>query len=383
MKIAAAIPAKGTSNRVPSKNMQQILGVPLFLWAANNLNRVLPKEDIYIDSDSDETLALAEKFGYQTIKRPSDLATNATDGNQLMLWQASNLDADIIIQHLPPMIFLKAETIRKALSAIRDDGYDSAFAINEEAFYLWDENGARYDLKNIPNSFTLPKLRIEGMGFYACRKEKLVETGVRVCGRSASIEIDAFESVDIDNPIDLEMARAIAGGLSRDSKYTAGLSQYFSRPNIKLLVLDVDGVMTDGGMYYTESGDQFKKFDTKDGIAIKRMVESGIEVRFLSSGTNVGLIKNRAETLGVQVAHCGLEKKTEILGRWIEELSLKKEDIAYIGDDINDLEAMKMSGFTVCPSDAVVEIKSSVNVVLTSDGGASCVREFWETYIKE
>lgn len=65
-----------------------------------------------------------------------------------MLWQASNLDADIIIQHLPPMIFLKAKTIQKALLAILNDGYDSAFAVNEEAFYLWDEKGPRYDLKN-------------------------------------------------------------------------------------------------------------------------------------------------------------------------------------------------------------------------------------------
>ena len=106
MKIVGFIPAKGSSTRTPAKNMQKVLGVPLFLWAANNLNKVLDKQDIYIDSDSEEILAIAKKHGFNTIKRPIELATNATDGNQLLQWQAKNVDADIYIQHLPPMIFL-------------------------------------------------------------------------------------------------------------------------------------------------------------------------------------------------------------------------------------------------------------------------------------
>lgn len=380
MKIVAAIPAKGTSKRIPRKNMQKVLGIPLFLWAANNLNRVLPKQDIYIDSDSAEILENAAFFGYNTIKRPAELATNAIDGNQLMLWQASNLDADVIIQHLPPMIFLRKETILNGIQAIKD-GYDSAFALMKDALYIWNEDGPLYDLKNIPNSFTLPIIRIESMGFYIARKKVLEETGTRICGKHLPVEIDAFESIDIDNPVDLRMARALANGLDRDSEYTIGIDKYFKKKDIKLLILDVDGVMTDGGMYYSESGDRFKKFNTKDGIAIKRLLKVGIDVRFLSSGTNVNLIKGRAKTLGVTKYYCGLEEKSKILLGWIKELKLIKSEVSYIGDDVNDLEAMQHCDLLACPSDASSEVKDICQIILKKKGGEGCIREFIDGYL--
>lgn len=381
MKIAAAIPAKGTSSRVPSKNLQPILGVPLFLWAANNLQRVLPRKDIYIDSDSIEILELAEKHGFSTIERPTELATNATNGHELMLWQSSNIETDILIQHLPPMIFLREQTIRRGIELI-EEGYDSAFTLIEDHLYMWNDDGPCYDLKNLPNSFTLPKIGIEGMGFYIAKKAVLDKEKVRTCGKFKPIPINTFEAIDIDYPEDLELASAIAQGLDRNSEYIRGVDQYFLPEKIKLLILDVDGVMTDGGMYYSESGDQFKKFNTKDGIAIKRMVDSGIEVRFLSSGTNVNLIQERATTLGVKTVYCGLQKKTEILDNWIKDLNLRKQEIAYIGDDINDLDAMKMAGFVTCPSDAIDEVKRQSNVTLKSVGGNGCIREFWDRFIK-
>ena len=112
------------------------------------------------------------------------------------------------------------------------------------------------------------------------------------------------------------------------------------------------------------------------------MVESGIEVRFLSSGTNIKLIQERANTLGVKTVYCGIQKKTEILESWIKDLNFKKHEIAYIGDDINDLDAMKMAGFVACPKNAVDQVKRHSNVILDSLGGHGCVREFWDRFIK-
>ena len=130
MHIAGVIPATGSSGRLPEKNRQLILGVPLFLWAANNLARVLPKQDIYIDSDSDAILGQAKAAGYQAIKRPDDLATNATDGNRFMIWEAENIPCDILVQHLPPMPFLKEATLRKALDAVTT-GKQSVFGVQK------------------------------------------------------------------------------------------------------------------------------------------------------------------------------------------------------------------------------------------------------------
>ena len=124
-KIIGFIPARGGSSRVPKKNLKNIAGVPLFLRACYNLNQVLDKKDIVVDSDDVEILTMAESHGFSILKRPGELATNATDGNSFFRWETSNYpDADIYIQHLPPMPFLSKETIEKGLNALAQ-GYDS------------------------------------------------------------------------------------------------------------------------------------------------------------------------------------------------------------------------------------------------------------------
>ena len=150
---------------------------------------------------------------------------------------------------------------------------------------------------------------------------------------------------------------------------------------IKFLVLDVDGVLTDGGMYYSESGDEFKKFNTKDGLGIKRVVAAGIPVGFISSGKNKIIINNRAALLGVEYVYAGFDEKLPILNSWREKLSLTWKDIAYIGDDMNDSGIMKKVGVPACPADAVQEIKKISKVILKKKGGEGCVREFIEKFI--
>lgn len=157
----------------------------------------------------------------------------------------------------------------------------------------------------------------------------------------------------------------------------------FATQNIKFLVLDVDGVMTDGGMYYTESGDQFKKFNTKDGMAIKVAMKKGHEVAFLSSGSQETIVKNRAETLGVKRVYVGTKEKLEVLKEWCSELNLELENVAYVGDDINDLKVIGAVGFSGCPADAVEAVKLKVNVILTRKGGDACVREFVDEHLLE
>ena len=153
------------------------------------------------------------------------------------------------------------------------------------------------------------------------------------------------------------------------------------RSGIRLLVLDVDGVMTDGGMYYTESGDQFKKFNTKDGMGIKLAMDLGIHVAFLSSGTQSNIITARAQTLGVQLVHVGSEEKFGILSEWCTELGIGIDEVAYIGDDVNDLECITKVGLSACPADAVWAIRKAANVVLAANGGHGCVREFIDVNI--
>lgn len=150
---------------------------------------------------------------------------------------------------------------------------------------------------------------------------------------------------------------------------------------IKLLILDVDGVLTDGGMYYSESGDQFKKFNTKDGMAIMALKKVGIETGIISSGFRGEAVKQRAQTLGIERCYVGRDEKMEILKSWLAEMNLNWEQVGIIGDDINDMPLMRAVGFAACPSDAVVAVKSIAHLVLQSKGGQGCVREFIDHYI--
>ncbi len=151
---------------------------------------------------------------------------------------------------------------------------------------------------------------------------------------------------------------------------------------IKMLILDVDGVMTDGGMYFAESGDQFKKFNTKDGMGIIHLVKKGFHVGIISSGFKDVVVSARAEMLGIQRCYVGREPKINILRKWCAELNFSLDEIAMIGDDINDLEIMRLIGFKTCPKDAVEVVKKEVDLILSKKGGEGCVREFIDNYLE-
>lgn len=150
---------------------------------------------------------------------------------------------------------------------------------------------------------------------------------------------------------------------------------------IKLLILDVDGVLTDAGMFFTESGDQFKKYNAKDGMAIKALDRFGVQAGIISSAHKIKMVKARAEMLNIKHLYVGSDPKIDILLDWCEKLEIKLEEVAIIGDDINDLAVMNAVGFSACPSDAVLKVKETVDLVLHTKGGQGCVREFIDFYL--
>lgn len=150
---------------------------------------------------------------------------------------------------------------------------------------------------------------------------------------------------------------------------------------IKLLILDVDGVMTDAGMYYTESGDQIKKYNAKDGMAILKAQEKGLICGIISSAFTDKMVRNRAEVLKINRVYVGRDQKINVLKQWCEELKLDLSEVAIIGDNINDLSIMREVGFRACPKDAVQEVKKEVDIVLTKNGGEGVVRELIDNYL--
>jgi 3-deoxy-D-manno-octulosonate 8-phosphate phosphatase (KDO 8-P phosphatase) len=150
---------------------------------------------------------------------------------------------------------------------------------------------------------------------------------------------------------------------------------------IRCLVLDVDGVMTDGGMYYTEKGDQFKKYNTKDGMAIFKLMNRGFQVAIISSGFSAEMVRARAKTLGIQHCFVSREPKARALETICTQLQLDVQHVAVIGDDLNDIEIMEKCGISACPSDAVELVKRKASIVLHKKGGHGCIREFIDHYL--
>jgi len=151
--------------------------------------------------------------------------------------------------------------------------------------------------------------------------------------------------------------------------------------DIKLLITDVDGVMTDGGMYFTSNGDEMKRFNAKDGVAINMCREHGIESGIISHGHHAGIVEARATVLGIQRVYVGKEPKVDVLSKWVKEMGLNMTQVAYIGDDLNDIPVMEMVGISACPADASGAVKKISDVVLKTNGGHGCIREFVEVHL--
>lgn len=145
---------------------------------------------------------------------------------------------------------------------------------------------------------------------------------------------------------------------------------------IQFIFLDVDGVMTEGGMNYTENGDEFKRFDTKDGMAIKKAIDAGIKIGIISSGFSDKVIKRRASMFGIEHIYVGGEKKETIAQQWLSELGFGWDKCAYIGDDINDRIMMQRVAISASPANGVSSVKAIAHFVLQSNGGYGCIREF-------
>lgn len=190
-----------------------------------------------------------------------------------------------------------------------------------------------------------------------------------------ALELSVYDLEAIAEEYDVDLNALIFKNVFKTNDLAAKISK------IKLLILDVDGVMTDGGMYFTESGDQFKKFNTKDGMAIIHLTNSDFQVGIISSGFKGEAVQKRAEMLGIQ--HCTVSRapKIETLKGICDSLNIGLENVAMIGDDINDLEVMKNCGIAACPKNAVGSVKNETDIILSLNGGEGCVREFIDQYL--
>jgi YrbI family 3-deoxy-D-manno-octulosonate 8-phosphate phosphatase len=150
---------------------------------------------------------------------------------------------------------------------------------------------------------------------------------------------------------------------------------------IRLFASDVDGVLTDAGMYYSESGEELKKFNTRDGMGIKLLQRAGI-ITALVTQERTKLVARRGEKLMIPEVHQGVMDKLTLIREMANRLGLSLDEVAYIGDDVNDVAALEAVGFSATPADGMPQAVAIVDYVCTKKGGEGAVREIIEMILE-
>lgn len=150
---------------------------------------------------------------------------------------------------------------------------------------------------------------------------------------------------------------------------------------IRLFATDVDGVLTDAGMYYAESGDEWKKFNTRDGMGIKLLQKAGI-ITAIVTQERTKLVARRAEKLTIPEVHQGVMDKLSLVREMAARYGLTLSQVAYIGDDVNDLETLKAVGFSATPADGMPQVAAAVDYICHKKGGEGAAREIIEMILE-
>jgi CMP-N-acetylneuraminic acid synthetase len=216
--VAAVVHAKGTSRRVPGKNLRVLGDRPLFCWAIGNALAAARVDVVYIDSESEEILAIGQEHGALPLRRPVALADNRTTGDELARWQASALaDASVVAQVIPTSPFIRPASIDGAIALLTEDDHplDSVVGARVAARYAWAEGRPAYLRADgsIPNSDELQPAIWETTGLYVNRRAAVLRTGRRVSDRCAPFPLSPLEAIDIDDEDDFRLAQLVAAGM--------------------------------------------------------------------------------------------------------------------------------------------------------------------------
>lgn len=143
---------------------------------------------------------------------------------------------------------------------------------------------------------------------------------------------------------------------------------------LKVFATDVDGTLTDGGMYYTEAGEAMKRFDTRDAAAMSRLRQRGFTLMLVTT-ENSPIVRARARKLQIEHVYTGVEDKAELVQSVLDKLGASWDSLAYVGDEMNDLPVICRAGFSACPADAVEDVRAECDYVCANPGGHGAVRE--------
>lgn len=430
----AFIPVRGGSKSIPLKNIKPICGKPLVYWTVKAACECDYIDKVYVATDSDEIRAALKTccdaegndFGQskydadttnvevcsndldkvgnrnafrklEIIDRSAESASDTASTEFAMLEFASKYDFDniVLIQATSPL--LAADDLNRGFEAFEEAGVDSILSVVRQKRFNWsvDEEGfahpSNYDVFKRPRRQEFDGYLVENGAFYITAKKDLMESKNRVSGNIKAVEMPEDTFFEIDEPSDWEIIEGLMRkrlGIASErgeSKLDAdncalkggnniGQNNDDTVPGIKMFLTDCDGCLTDAGMYYSPDGDLLKKYNTKDGMGIRLLREKGILVGIVT-GENTDINKRRVEKLKMDIYEPGCRDKLSTVQRLCKDRGIDMQNVAFVGDDVNDLEAMKNVGYPCTVADGHKSVKAVAKYIAKEPGGHGAVRE--------
>ena len=384
MKNIAFIPVRCGSKSIKLKNIKLFCNQPLIYWSLKALSESSIIDEIIVATDCDEIKKVVESFDFNRVRIYDRDNLNAKDNSTtesvilefLEKEKFNDDDKFILVQATSPLT--ETKDFEKALIKMKKEKADSLLTCVRVKRFLWDENNKplNYDYKNRPRRQDFKGILVENGAFYINSVSNILSYKNRLSGRISIYEMDEYKYIEIDEENDWIIAESLMKKYSKRDNV---------RKNIKVFLSDVDGTLTDAGMYYTERGDEYKKFNTRDGKGFELLKKAGIKVGIITSEETL-IVENRSKKLNLDFLYQGKQHtgKLDVALEICRNEGISLEEIAYIGDDLNCIELLEKVGLAGCPNDSVSNVKNIPNInIMTSKGGEGAVREFSEIILNK
>lgn len=374
------IPLRKNSKGIPQKNKKKLLGRPLFTWVLTEA--IFSELDhVYVFTDDEDiTSYISKNFAWSKkvsyVERSPDNAgdTSSTEDAILEFCKKINFDFEVfcLLQATSPLT--KKTDINNALNKLQKGNLDAALTVVNTHRFTWSKEGnsLNYDIYNRPRRQDFDGLLIENGAVYCTTKAALQKSKNRLSGKIGVVTMNEETLVEIDSKSDWLVAEQLL--INR-------LKRQKSNKPIKYLVLDVDGVFTDGNVAYDKSGELFKVFDMRDGMGLEIVRQNGVEVMIMTSEDSE-IVARRMKKLNIENVFLGVKDKYSFLENILLQKKIDSNEMAYIGDDINDLSNMLRVAWSFCPSNATKSIKFYSDFVLNSTSAKGAIREACEFIIQ-
>ena len=362
--VLGVIPARGGSKGLPRKNILPIAGFPLIYWTIQAARRSHLLDGFFVSTDDDDIASIAESYGARVLKRPAHLAQDDTTTLAVLqhIISLKPCDAAVVLQPTSPL--RNADTIDSCISEFQNGRFDTLATgyYTKIIEYGTHQNLRRQDIPGFfyddGNVYVIAKSVIQNGKWF----------GDSICKKVIAPELN----VEIDDEITFTMTEALLLKRLHAGRQNADFLDRLAK--MKILVMDVDGVLTDGGMYYCTCGGEMKKFNTRDGMGIARLKKAGTITAFITS-ENTEIVERRAQKLSIDHVYRGVTDKSAALDSILVKEHCTAQEVVYIGDDLNDLEIMRRVGVAITVPDGNSVIKRMAHYVTIHRGGEGAVRE--------